>query len=149
MSEQGQHKQQVLFSICWSWYYFKSHRFYQYHLYILLQPLFNILEITWGKNILYSKPSQKLRLVVVIKNLEAEIIQPWPKPSRMLYFSCYIYIYSNLKTLEQFYLGLLRSFWKFPVYMCKSESFARKGAMKNVRIGGFHMTSLKFKLENY
>ena len=27
---------------------------------------------------------------VVIKNLEPEVIQPWPKPSRMLYFSCNI-----------------------------------------------------------
>ena len=38
--------------------------------------LFNILEITRGKHMLLSNPSQKLRLVFVIKNLEPEVFQP-------------------------------------------------------------------------
>ena len=55
--------------------------------------IFNILEITRGKNILHSNPSQKLRLVVAIKYLEPEFIQPSPNtPSRMLYLSCNIRI---------------------------------------------------------
>ena len=57
------------------------------YMFYICTALFNILEITQRNNILHSSPSQKLRLVA-IKNLEAEVIQPWPKPSRMLYFSC-------------------------------------------------------------